>query len=128
MACMGIAQTHAQRTLTATQINMLRNDCYSSSPQLLGSDFFVNDISGVINRAFSILGVRLSATVIGRTDTYKQEYVCDSTLIFGEQGDADGGYHFVEGDPFGIEYWNPHPVVTITRVLRITYIRIDGYR
>jgi hypothetical protein len=81
MACLGIAQTHAQRNLTATQINSLRNECYSASPPQLGADFFVNDIGGVINRAFSALGVGLRATVIGRTDTYKQEYVCDSTLI-----------------------------------------------
>lgn len=125
MSCLGIAQTHARRILTAEQINTIRQQCYTAQPRELEEDFYVSNPTAVINRGFVALGVSLTATFLNRTETY-QQIECDATLLDGLQ--SDGDHHFVEGDAYGVEIWNPHPTVTITRITRIYYFRIAGYR
>jgi hypothetical protein len=122
MSCLGIAQTHAGKNLTADQINMIRNEAYGAGE--MNSDFTVKNIPAVINRGFSKLGKSLSARVVSVSSTY-QTTICDSTLI---RGDLDGGGdHWVEGYSNGEIKWNPYETAIITTVTKIFYIKISGY-
>ena len=123
MSCLGIAQTHSNRNLTAAQICVIRNQAISAGD--LFSNFSVKNIPAVINKGFIQLGSALRASVIGITTSY-EIIECDSTLIGGKQD--NGKLHWVEGYPNGETYWNPHPTATITTITKIFYIRITGFK
>jgi hypothetical protein len=121
MSCLGIAQTFAKRTLTALQINTIRESCI---PTLVDADMRVLNPAAVINRGFGALGVALSATQVGSTQTY-QQIPCDATLIKGTT--QTGQMHWVEGSAYGETYYNPYPAAYFVQITVVRYFSISGY-
>jgi hypothetical protein len=125
MAALGIAQTHAQKTLTAQQINSIRQSAQANGT--VSDDMYTPRAAAVINMGFSALGSRLSATEVNRVTTLDRVVeVYSSTIIYGET--ILGNQHFCEGDHDGIIVYNPYPTSAYREIRGYILIRISGYR
>jgi hypothetical protein len=125
MAALGVAQTHAQKTLTAQQINSIRQSAQASG--IVSDDMYTPSAAAVINMGFAALGSRLSATEVIRVTTLDrvvQEY--SSTIVYGET--ILGNQHFCEGDHDGTIIYNPYPTSVYREIRGYILIRISGYR
>jgi len=125
MAALGIAQTHAQKTLTAQQINSIRQSAQANGT--VSDDMYPPSAAAVINMGFSALGSRLSATEVNRvTAPDRVVEVYSSTIIYGEI--IPGDLHFCEGDHDGIIVYDPYPTSAYREIRGYILIRISGYR
>lgn len=123
MSALGVAQTHARANLTPTQINTIRQTAQSGG--YVGSDMTTNYPARVMNVAFQMLGVQMTAREVDHVtilDRIVVEY--DSTIIRGTT--ENDNTHFCEGDEYGNIVYNPYPGSVYREINRYYLIRITG--
>jgi hypothetical protein len=125
MSALGIAQTYAQKNLTAHQINTIRENAQASG--LVAADMSTSNAAAVINRGFSALGCRLNAVDLGKVETLSQVVTVYTTTIVSGVTENDNP-HYCEGDHEGTVIYNPYPTAVYRMVQGYVLIRISGYR
>jgi len=129
---LGIVETDSQRCLTAQEILWAWIEAQwkkFGNLQVMLKDGTVQVPQGILDLGFQLVGLNKTGYDIGSRGPlgesfwgWVQDKRTDATVLKGKT--LLGNDHFREGNPLGVEVWDPDPDVIIAREVAVIYYQI----